>query len=204
MADSMEVIKKKENKIVTKIKNSMSAEKRASMKEDIDATRYNLKKGLLFATDKVAGKVAVAGAMAQEPITAATGAFIKKHGTELKQTIMEEVDIRYLDKVIREACKKRERDVEYYKLAENERTYADAMWRKEQWEKEGLEPLRKRFNIDPEIDHTVSVLLERQAQEELAKNGQKMEKFHMKVKRTPLRQNKEADKALVKDGEMKR
>ena len=189
--------------IVRKIKQNITMENRPALKKDIDTTRYNIKKGLLFATDKVAGKVAMAGALSHEPITIAAGAFFKKYGDDLKQVIMEEVDVKYLNNVIQEACNKRERDVEYYKLSETERGYADAMWRKEQWEKEGLEPLRKRFNIDPEIDHTVAILTERQAQEELARDGKKMEKFHLKTKKTPLRQKKD-EKALLEKGSAER
>ena len=174
-------------------------------KEDYDKSVYNIKKGMLKATDKVADKVITAGTLAGEPVTIATGTFFKKNKDGLRNVIMEESDIKYLDKAIREACEKRERDVDYYKLDEENRKIADAMWRKEQWEKEGLNEKRKTFNIDPEIDRAVTAVLEAQARESLQKDSNGMpifEKFHMKdVKAKPNMKPKEAsNEKLLSNG----
>ena len=138
------------NRLYDKICNALSMDGKTS--EIIEVMNYNIKKGLLLGTEKLGDYCIESGLATQNPIITGIGVFVNSNKDGFRDVLIEKNNIEYLDKKIKEECRNRPHRNEYKAMSSEEQKIDDALWRRKQWIKEGLNDKRKLLGYDRTIE----------------------------------------------------
>lgn len=146
----MSGFREKFDELNDKVHNALNMDGKTG--EIIETINYNIKKGFVKGTDLLGEHLVESGLTTQNPIITGIGVFVNSNKDGFRDVLMEKNNIEYLDKKIKEECRNRPHRNEYKAMSSEEQKIDDALWRRKQWIKEGLDDKRKLLGYDRAIE----------------------------------------------------